>query len=95
MAQGWSVRQIELTTKKMMAEAQPKHVDEVQIDPNVKAAIQEMERVLNTRVRILEKAKKGGKIEIEYYSQEDLDRIYEVIVGETVIESGIGSGKPY
>jgi ParB family chromosome partitioning protein len=78
VAQGWSVRQTERTTQKMMADRQPKHVDEVQIDPNVKAAIQEMERKLGTRVRILEKAKKGGKIEIEYYSPEDLDRIYDV-----------------
>jgi ParB family chromosome partitioning protein len=83
VAQGWSVRQTERTTQKMMADRQPKHVDEVQVDPNVKAAIQEMERKLGTRVRILEKPKKGGKIEIEYYSQEDLDRIYDVIVGET------------
>jgi ParB family chromosome partitioning protein len=82
MAQGWSVRQTERTTQKMMAGRQPKHVDEVQIDPNVKAAIQEMERVLGTRVRITEK-RKGGKIEIEYYSAEDLDRIYDTIVGET------------
>lgn len=81
IAGDWSVRQTERTTQKMMADRQPKHVDEVQADPNVKAAIQEMQRVLGTRVRILEKAKKGGKIEIEYYSQEDLDRIYEVIVG--------------
>jgi ParB family chromosome partitioning protein len=85
VAQGWSVRQTERTTQKMMADRQPKHVDEVQVDPNVKAAIQEMERKLGTRVRIVEKAKakKGGKIEIEYYSPEDLDRIYDVIVGET------------
>jgi len=83
VAQGWSVRQTERTTQKMMADRQPKHVDEVQVDPNVKAALKEMERVLGTRVRILEKAKKGGKIEIEYYSSEDLDRIYDVIVGET------------
>ena len=83
VAQGWSVRQTERTTQKMMADRQPKHVDEVQVDPNVRAAIQEMERALGTRVRILEKAKKGGKIEIEYYSPEDLDRIYDVIVGDT------------
>jgi ParB family chromosome partitioning protein len=83
VAQGWSVRQMERTTQKMMADRQPKHVDEVQIDPNVKAALQEMQRVLGTRVRIVEKPRKGGKIEIEYYSQEDLDRIYDVIVGET------------
>lgn len=81
VAQGWSVRQTERTTQKMTADRQPKHVDEVQVDPNVKAALQEMQRVLGTRVRILEK-RKGGKIEIEYYSQEDLDRIYDVIVAE-------------
>ena len=80
VAQGWSVRQVERTAQKMTAERQPKHVDEVQTDPNVKAAIQEMERVLGTRVRISEKGKKGGKIEIDYYSSEDLDRIYDTIV---------------
>ena len=78
----WSVRQTERLTQRMMEGRTPKHVDEVQTDPNVKAAIQEMQRVLGTRVRIVEGAKKKGKIEIEYYSQEDLDRIYGVIVGE-------------
>ena len=82
VAQGWSVRQTERTTQRMMADRQAKHVDELQADPNVKAAIDELQRVLGTRVRILEKAKKGGKIEIEYYSQDDLNRIYDVIVGE-------------
>jgi ParB family chromosome partitioning protein len=83
VAQGWSVRQMERTTQKMMEGRKPKTVDEVQADPNVKAAIQEMERVLGTKVRIVEKAKQKGRIEIEYYSAEDLDRIYGAIVGET------------
>jgi ParB family chromosome partitioning protein len=84
VTQGWSVRQLERVTQKMMEDRQPKHVDEVQVDPNVKAAIQEMQRVLGTRVRIIEKPKrKGGRIEIDYYSAEDLDRIYETIVGES------------
>lgn len=83
VAHGWSVRQMERTTQKMMEGRKPKHVDEVDTDPNVKAAIQEMARVLGTRVRIVEKAKHKGRIEIEYYSAEDLDRIYAVIVGET------------
>lgn len=82
VAQGWSVRQLERTTQRMMEGRKPKHVDEVESDPNVKAAIQEMERVLGTKVRIVEKAKQKGKIEIEYYSSEDLDRIYSTIVGE-------------
>ncbi len=83
VAQGWSVRQLERTTQRMMEGRKPKHVDEVETDPNVKAAIQEMERVLGTKVRIIEKAKQKGKIEIEYYSHEDLDRIYSAIVGES------------
>jgi ParB family chromosome partitioning protein len=83
VAQGWSVRQMERTTRKMMEGRKPKHVDELGTDPNVKAAIQEMARVLGTKVRIVEKAKHKGRIEIEYYSAEDLDRIYAVIVGET------------
>jgi ParB family chromosome partitioning protein len=80
VAQGWSVRQTERTTQRMLEGRKPKHVDEVETDPNVKAAIQELERVLGTKVRIVEKAKLKGRIEIDYYSPEDLDRIYTVIV---------------
>ncbi len=82
IAQGWSVRQMERTTQRMMEGRKPKHVDEVAADPNVKAAIQEMERVLGTKVRIVEKARQKGRIEIDYYSAEDLDRIYGAIVGQ-------------
>jgi ParB family chromosome partitioning protein len=83
VAQGWSVRQTERTTQKMLEGRKPKHVDEVDVDPNVKAAIQEMERALGTKVRIVEKAKQKGRIEIDFYSAEDLDRIYGAIVGES------------
>jgi ParB family chromosome partitioning protein len=80
VAQGWSVRQTERTTQRMLEGRKPKHLDELGTDPNVKAAIQELERVLGTKVRIVEKAKQKGRIEIDYYSPEDLDRIYTVIV---------------
>jgi ParB family chromosome partitioning protein len=82
VAQGWSVRQTERTTQKMIEGRDAKHVEEVQVDPNVKAAIRELEAALGTKVRIVEKAKRGGRIEIDYYSQEDLDRIYGVITGD-------------
>lgn len=81
VAQGWSVRQMERLTQRMLEGREPKRVDEVQTDPNVKAAIEEMERVLGTKVRVVEKGKQRGRIEIEYYSPEDLDRIYTAIVG--------------
>jgi ParB family transcriptional regulator, chromosome partitioning protein len=81
VAQGWSVRQVERTTQRMLEGRQAKHVDDVETDPNVKAAIEELERVLGTKVRIAEKANQKGRIEIEYYSADDLDRIYNLIVG--------------
>jgi len=82
-AQGWNVRQTERMTQKMTEGRQAKNLEEVQVDPNVKAAIQAMEERLGTKVKIHEGAKGKGKIEIEYYSAEDLDRIYDVIVGTT------------
>jgi ParB family chromosome partitioning protein len=81
VAQGWSVRQTERITQRMVEGRKPKRVEEVQSDPNVKAALQEMERTLGTKVRIVEKARQRGRIEIDYYSSEDLDRIYSLIVG--------------
>jgi ParB family transcriptional regulator, chromosome partitioning protein len=82
VAQGWSVRQMERTTQRMMEGRKPKRVEDVESDPNVKAAIEQMERALGTKVRIIEKAKQRGRIEIEYYSAGDLDRIYTAIVGQ-------------
>jgi ParB family transcriptional regulator, chromosome partitioning protein len=82
--QGWSVREIERVTRRMTEIQQPKQTEEAEkVDPNVKAAIVELERVLGTKVRIVEKARQKGRIEIEYYSSEDLDRIYTLIVGES------------
>jgi ParB family chromosome partitioning protein len=80
-AQGWNVRQTERMTQRMTEGREAKKLEEVQVDPNVKAAVQAMAEKLGTKVKIHEGAKGRGKIEIEYYSSEDLDRIYEVIVG--------------
>jgi ParB family transcriptional regulator, chromosome partitioning protein len=83
IAQEWSVREVERATRRMTEAPQPTVEEAAPLDPNVKAAIVELERRLGTRVRIVEKARQKGKIEIEYYSNEDLDRIYTLIVGES------------
>jgi ParB family chromosome partitioning protein len=80
--EGWSVRQMERVCTKLSDPVAPKHVDEVKIDPNVKAAIDEMQRRLGTKIHVKEGARGRGKLEIEYYSSDDLTRIYEVIMGE-------------
>lgn len=50
------------------------------LDPNVRAALDEMAMALGTRVRLVKRSPTSGRLEIEYYSQDDLDRIYSVIV---------------
>ena len=78
-----SVRQVERTVQKLLTAPpeKPAGGPGIERDPNVRAAIEELERVLGTRVRIVARDENRGRIEIEYYSAEDLDRIYEAIVG--------------
>jgi ParB family transcriptional regulator, chromosome partitioning protein len=84
LAKGLSVRDTERLVKSLTKSAnRPKEQSAPEpksMDPNVRAAIEEMERALSTRVRLVPRSDKAGRVEIEYYSQDDLDRIYAVIV---------------
>ena len=82
-AQGMSVRQLEALVQDLTSDREGKGKKtkaEVKRDPNVQAAMDELARVLGTRVRIVELSEQHGRIEIEYYSLEELDRLYEHIV---------------
>jgi len=79
-SEGLSVRQVERLVQKMTEPREPKPAAEIPLDANTRAALQELERVLGTRVRIVQKSENRGRIEIEYYSVEELTRLYEVIV---------------
>lgn len=49
-------------------------------DANMKAAETKLRRRLGTQVQIISDGKgTGGKIEIEYYSESDLDRLYQLL----------------
>lgn len=78
-----SVRETEKAVKRIgkdgLQVAENKQV-KIKIDANVKAAETKLRRHLGTQVHILPDGKgTGGKIEIEYYSESDLDRIYDII----------------
>lgn len=77
---GWSVRQVESVIaqekKSSRQEAEKKRQD-----PNIMAATAKLERVLGTRVRIVPKGSKG-RIEVDYASQDELQRLYEHLVKE-------------
>ncbi|HUI42232.1 MAG TPA: ParB/RepB/Spo0J family partition protein [Terriglobia bacterium] len=48
------------------------------VDPNVRSAVIELERALGTKVKITGDGKRG-RVEISYFSAEDLDRIYRML----------------
>ena len=60
------------------AEGKPDKKEEPPMDPNVRAAVLELERTLGTRVKISGDGQ-SGHIEIRYYSSEDLSRIFDWI----------------
>lgn len=69
VAGGLSVRATErLVRKKALAKKMVKQ------DPEIIALEEELQRILSTKVRIRPR-KKGGMLEIEYYTDEDLERI--------------------
>ena len=86
VALGLSVRQVEAQIQELTSDrsntVQGSRKESAQ-DPNVRAAAEELERALGTRVRIVELSEQRGRIEIEYYSQADLDRIYQQVTGKS------------
>lgn len=80
---GLSVREAERMIKKAASKAA--NVDKTKVtaavkDPNARLAETKMMRALGTNVKIVPGRKGGGKIEVEYYNADDLDRIFQRIV---------------
>ncbi|MGH9425911.1 MAG: ParB/RepB/Spo0J family partition protein [Terriglobia bacterium] len=75
---GLSVRLTEQLVRKAN-EPKPAKSEAIRRDPNVIAAEDELCRRLETKVRILQGRAGRGRMIIEFYSEEELDRIYEVI----------------
>lgn len=74
---GLSVRQMEtMGTSKRSAKRKPGHIAEGAVE--IKALETKLQHVLGTKVRI-HHGKKRGKIEIEYYSLDDLDRVLKLL----------------
>lgn len=77
---GISVRQAErLASEKSRSGLDGDRKEPTNQDPNARAAILELERALGTRVKMVGDGTRG-RIEISYYSAEDLNRLYEWIV---------------
>jgi ParB family chromosome partitioning protein len=78
--QGLSVREVERQVKAVLAPPKAeKKKQSARTDPNTRAAEDRLRRALGTRVRIARKGK-GGTLEISFYSEQELGRIYEILL---------------
>jgi ParB family transcriptional regulator, chromosome partitioning protein len=83
MEKSLSVRETERAVKAATAGGNKRSVIKnaaAEKDPNFAAAETKLRRRLGTNVSIIPNSQGGGKLEIEYYNQEDLDRIYQTII---------------
>lgn len=78
-----SVRDTEKLVKNIQNEKENNTSNKKQIDPQLIAVYRDLEEqmksLLGTKVYINPKDNKKGKLEIEYYSQDELDRIIDLI----------------
>lgn len=79
-----SVREVEKEIKRMQKEGIKKPVEKApKIDPQMEAIYgdisENIKKILGTKVAISPKDEKSGKVEIEYYSQDELNRIYDLL----------------
>jgi ParB family chromosome partitioning protein len=75
---GLSVREAEALSKKTST-SRPK--PKTAKDPQIASLEEKLIQSLGTKVRLIHKnTKKSGKIEIEYYSLEELDRLLEILI---------------
>lgn len=80
-----SVRETERTVKRLIEGSSAKEPSKRAVpseDANVKAAENKLRRRLSSKVQILtNQAGDGGRIEIEFYDTNDLDRVYRLLMG--------------
>ncbi len=79
VARRLSVRETEALVKRLIAPPPPKQGPKT--DVHTRAAEQELRLALGTPVRIVRR-RKGGRIEVDFKSEDELQRLYEVLTGE-------------
>ncbi len=98
LTKGLNVRQTEAAVQSLVAAPQPKTGKDKDGDRKGylprPAFVNRVEVALlgrlNTKIRVKPKDRDHGSIEISYYSQDDLERILAVILGESDTNHGLG-----
>lgn len=84
---GLSVRQTERAIKEIIegTDLTPGTSTHVEKDVNLKFAEDKLRRKLSSKVHIILQKGGKGKIEIEFYDEDDLNRLYQTIIGKEVV----------
>lgn len=82
VAEGLSVRDVERLVEQWRSPAHKEPPTEAApIDPNIKAAERKLQKHLGTQVKILLN-KNGGRIQIEFHTEEELERLYDLLLAQ-------------
>lgn len=76
-----SVRETEALVRREASPREPQTRQTPKLDPNTRAAEDQLKMALGTRVRIARKGK-GGRIEIDFASEDELQRLFERLTGQ-------------
>ena len=84
VSKGLSTRETEKMVRHLLVGRRRRRLVQL-IDPDLKSIVEEMQRSLGTRVRLLPKPRSTkGKIEIEYYTLADLERIIQTFTNRAI-----------
>jgi ParB family chromosome partitioning protein len=81
VARNLSVRDVEALVKKDTKGAKDAPDARERVDPNTRAAEDKLRLALGTRVRINRRGK-GGRIEVDFTTEDELQRLYELLTEE-------------
>ena len=76
---GLSVREAEALSRKAPSSRSSGPGSPARKDPQIASLEEKLMHSLGTKVRLIHKGKKGGKLEISYFSLEELDRLLEIL----------------
>jgi ParB family transcriptional regulator, chromosome partitioning protein len=83
---GWSVRDLEAQVQQVRPAGPTRQRAERPRDATERRLEEELQRVLGTGTRIRRSRGARGRIEVPFYSAEDFERIYELLVGRSAAE---------
>ena len=74
-----SVRDVEKLVKNVHKPAKPKKMDDKTLEIIYQDIEEKLKQALSTKVSVTSKGEGSGKIEMEFYSHDDLDRLVEIL----------------